>query len=112
MYDELMSEISNLDNPNTKRPFTWASLGKERQKHAAWRLWKMARPGSVTKTLYDYGAPEAQSEPNWVTIWLMRDIFRSRHRHSGAKTANGDRKTGYFYDPIRDQHRLESGKKP
>ena len=54
--------------------------------------WQRAQTGTITRRLFDYGATNGEHAPNWVTLWLLYSVFRSRDFRNNRNRRNGDDK--------------------
>ena len=95
MYNRLNLDRSCLvdeqrNNLATKPPFFWHHIRPDRRKAAVMETWERARPGSMQRQLFDLGATAGEHEPNWVTLWLLYSVFRSRDIRNNRNRRNGD----------------------
>ncbi|RMD44457.1 hypothetical protein DV735_g610, partial [Chaetothyriales sp. CBS 134920] len=66
------------NDPGTQQPFFWHHIRPEVRRRAIIETWQNARAGSVQRRLFDSGATVGEHAPNWVTLWLLYSVFRSR----------------------------------
>ena len=63
-------------------------------------IWQGARAGTVQRRLFDIGMTNGEHQPNWVTLWLLYSVFRSRDIRNSRSRRSGDDKTqGKFRSP-------------
>lgn len=135
-YSRLNSNRDNLveqqrQDSSVQPPYFWHHIRPECRKQAIIDTWQGAAVGSEARRLFDRGATSGEHAPNWVTLWLLYSVFRSRdvrnnrnRRGDGASNANGKRppqihepsanstpcsgghgSDSRIYDPARDEHR-------
>ncbi len=44
----------------------------------------------MARTLFDRGQTNGEHAPNWVTLWLLYSVFRSRDFRNNRNRRNGD----------------------
>jgi len=54
--------------------------------------WQRAQAGTTTRRMFDSGATNGEHAPNWVTLWLLYSVFRSRDFRNNRNRRNGDDK--------------------
>ncbi|KAK5072841.1 hypothetical protein LTS08_007182 [Lithohypha guttulata] len=94
-YNLLNADRSNLveekQNDLTIRPpYFWHHISRERQQWAIIKTWQNAAPGTVQRQMFDRGATQGEHSPNWVTLWLLYSVFRSRDIRNNRNRRNGD----------------------
>ena len=98
VYSRLNGDRSNLveqqrQDSSIQPPFFWHHMRPERRRAAIIETWQQARPGTVARRLFDAGATAGEHAPNWVTLWLLYSVFRSRdvrnNRNRRAEGSNG-----------------------
>lgn len=94
-YTQLNGDRTNLvedkqNDSSIKPPFFWHHISRERQQWAVVKTWQSAPVGSVQRTLFDRGATSGEHAPNWVTLWLLYSVFRSRDIRNNRNRRNGD----------------------
>ncbi|RMZ92061.1 hypothetical protein DV736_g696, partial [Chaetothyriales sp. CBS 134916] len=125
-YNRLNTDRSNLieerrNDPATQQPFFWHHIRPEVRRRAIIETWQNARAGSVQRRLFDSGATVGEHAPNWVTLWLLYSVFRSRdvrnnrtrRNENGGGSAGGGGGCGgkdgggesLIYDPARNIYR-------
>ncbi|ETI25060.1 hypothetical protein G647_04430 [Cladophialophora carrionii CBS 160.54] len=119
VYNRLNADRSNLiddkrNDASITTPFFWHHIRQDRRRQAIIDTWQQAKPGTVARTLFDQGATTGEHAPNWVTLWLLYSVFRSRDIRNnrnrrageGSSTAgHGSSSSGdsQIFDPARDQ---------
>ncbi|KAK5060980.1 hypothetical protein LTR84_007521 [Exophiala bonariae] len=119
VYNKLNSDRSNLldDKRNDQSitpPFFWHHIRQERRRQAVIDTWQQAKPGTIQRTLFDAGATNGEHAPNWVTLWLLYSVFRSRdiRNNRNRRTGEGSGGAGQnhtaadttIFDPARNKH--------
>ncbi|KAJ4508482.1 hypothetical protein HRR81_003952 [Exophiala dermatitidis] len=119
VYNRLNSDRSSLidekrNDASTTPPFFWHHIRPERRRQAIIDTWQLAKPGTIQRTLFDRGATTGEHAPNWVTLWLLYSVFRSRdirnnrNRRAGESGAGGGHSSGShdaaIFDPARDKY--------
>lgn len=101
VYNQLNSKRDFLveqqrQDSSIQPPFFWHHIRPECRRQAVIDTWQNARVGSQARRLFDMGATSGEHAPNWVTLWLLYSVFRSRdvrnnrnRRGDGGSTANG-----------------------
>lgn len=95
VYARLNNDRSNLveqqrQDSSIQPPFFWHHMRPERRRAAIIETWQQARPGTVARRLFDAGATAGEHAPNWVTLWLLYSVFRSRDvRNNRNRRAEG-----------------------
>lgn len=92
-YTQLNADRSNLveekqNDPNIRPPFFWHHISRERQQWAVVKTWQGAPVGSVQRILFDRGSTSGEHAPNWVTLWLLYSVFRSRDIRNNRNRRN------------------------
>ncbi|KAJ9611574.1 hypothetical protein H2200_004758 [Cladophialophora chaetospira] len=118
VYNRLNGDRTNLiDDKRTDSsittPFFWHHIRQDRRRQAIIDTWQQAKPGTVARSLFDQGATTGEHAPNWVTLWLLYSVFRSRdiRNNRNRRTGEGDGRGGQssgsndsqIFDPARDQ---------
>lgn len=83
VYNRLQTDRTSLVEPqrqdqSVQPPFFWHHIQPERRRLAIIDTWQQARPGTTQRQLFDRGATNGEHGPNWVTLWLLYSVFRSR----------------------------------
>lgn len=102
VYARLNSDRSSLidekrNDKSTAPPFFWHHIRQDRRRQAIIDTWQQAKPGTIQRTLFDQGATTGEHAPNWVTLWLLYSVFRSRdirnnrNRRAGEGSSAGSR---------------------
>ena len=94
-YTELNGDRSNLvedkrSDSTIRPPFFWHHISRERQQWAVLKTWQNAPVGSIQRQLFDRGSTSGEHAPNWVTLWLLYSVFRSRDIRNNRNRRNGD----------------------
>ncbi len=135
VYNRLNQDRNNLiEEKRTEQavqpPFFWHHIRPEVRRRAVIDTWQNARPNTDQRRLFDAGATAGEHAPNWVTLWLLYSVFRSRdvrNNRSRRGESNGgsgelsvgimslltDTSTGHtggggeskVYDPARNAYR-------
>ena len=97
MYNRMNQDRTNLiderrGDPATRPPFFWHHIRPDRRRQAIMETWQRAQTGTITRRLFDYGATNGEHAPNWVTLWLLYSVFRSRDFRNNRNRRNGDDK--------------------
>ncbi|KAI1608442.1 hypothetical protein EDD37DRAFT_174954 [Exophiala viscosa] len=119
VYARLNSDRSSLvdekrNDKSTAPPFFWHHIRQDRRRQAIIDTWQQAKPGTIQRTLFDQGATTGEHAPNWVTLWLLYSVFRSRdirnnrNRRAGEGSCAGSQSSGgsdsAIFDPARDKY--------
>lgn len=93
-YTELNSARSYLvedrrSDGTVQPPFFWHHIDRECQRWAILKTWQNARIGSVQRQLFDKGATHEEYGLNWVILWLLYSVFRSRDTRNNRNRRNG-----------------------
>ncbi|ERF68443.1 hypothetical protein EPUS_03761 [Endocarpon pusillum Z07020] len=125
VYNRMNQDRSNLidekrGDPDCRPPFFWHHIRNERRRCGILDTWQQAPAGSMARTLFDRGQTNGEHAPNWVTLWLLYSVFRSRDFRNNRNRRNGDDRgeggTGRpgpsnggnsdtkYYDPARNAH--------
>ena len=99
VYNRLNGDRKSLvdDKQNDRTvttPFFWHHVRPERRKQAVTDTWQSAKPGTVARTLFDQGATTGEHAPNWVTLWLLYSVFRSRDIRNNRNRRAGEPGSG------------------
>ncbi|KAK5099485.1 hypothetical protein LTR70_002386 [Exophiala xenobiotica] len=94
-YTQLNASRSNLvedkqNDPSIRPPFFWHHISRDRQIWAVTTTWQNAPVGSAQRALFDRGSTSGEHAPNWVTLWLLYSVFRSRDTRNNRSRRNGD----------------------
>jgi hypothetical protein len=100
VYNKLNQDRQNLiddkrNDSSITTPFFWHHIRQDRRRQAIIDTWQQAKPGTVARTLFDQGATTGEHAPNWVTLWLLYSVFRSRdirnnrNRRAGESGSSG-----------------------
>ena len=97
VYNRMNQDRSNLieeraRDPATRPPFFWHHIQPNRRREAIIETWQRAAGGTVARRLFDLGATSGEYAPNWVTLWLLYSVFRSRDFRNNRNRRNGDDK--------------------
>src|SRR5437764_74794 len=79
-------------DPATRPPFFWHHIRPDRRRQAVMETWQRAQAGTTTRRMFDGGATNGEHAPNWVTLWLLYSVFRSRDFRNNRNRRNGDDK--------------------
>lgn len=118
MYNKLNSDRNNLidekrNDATISPPFFWHHIRQDRRRQAVIDTWQQAKPGTMQRTLFDMGATNGEHAPNWVTLWLLYSVFRSRDIRNNRNRRAGDGSGGVILSfPLLDLSvpiRLHSG---
>lgn len=95
VYNRMNQDRSNLidekrNDLDCRPPFFWHHIRTERRRCGIWETWQQAPPGSTARDLFDRGQTNGEHAPNWVTLWLLYSVFRSRDFRN-----NRNRRLGY-----------------
>ncbi|KAL6252341.1 hypothetical protein RBB50_000059 [Rhinocladiella similis] len=119
VYNGLNADRSSLidekrSDKSTSPPFFWHHIRQERRRQAIIDTWQQAKPGTIQRTLFDQGATTGEHAPNWVTLWLLYSVFRSRdirnnrNRRAGDGSSGGSHSSGgsdsAIFDPARNAY--------
>lgn len=115
MYERLTASRQYLsaerrNDLNTKPPYSWHWIDRESQQRAVVELWQKAPVGSIQRKHFDKGATSGEHAPNWVTLWLLYSVFRSRDiRNNRSHARKNKRPTestkARMYDQVRNVYR-------
>lgn len=99
VYNGLNADRSSLidekrGDKSTSPPFFWHHIRQERRRQAIIDTWQQAKPGTIQRTLFDQGATTGEHAPNWVTLWLLYSVFRSRDIRNNRNRRAGDGSSG------------------
>lgn len=99
VYNGLNADRSSLidekrSDKSTSPPFFWHHIRQERRRQAIIDTWQQAKPGTIQRTLFDQGATTGEHAPNWVTLWLLYSVFRSRDIRNNRNRRAGDGSSG------------------
>jgi len=78
------------NDPSIRPPFFWHHISRDRQIWAVTTTWQNAPVGSAQRALFDRGSTSGEHAPNWVTLWLLYSVFRSRDTRNNRSRRNGD----------------------
>lgn len=97
MYNRMNQDRTNLIDERlgdaaTRPPFFWHHIRPDRRRQAIMETWQRAQAGTITRRLFDCGATNGEHAPNWVTLWLLYSVFRSRDFRNNRNRRNGDDK--------------------
>ena len=95
VYNRLNSDRSSLVeqqrlDASIRPPFFWHHIRPERRRQAIVDTWQHARPGSDPRRFFDLGATAGEHAPNWVTLWLLYSVFRSRDVRNNRNRRTGE----------------------
>ncbi|OAL35816.1 hypothetical protein AYO20_04966 [Fonsecaea nubica] len=95
VYSKLNSDRTSLidekrNDSSTTPPFFWHHIRLDRRRQAIIDTWQQAKPGTVQRTLFDLGATTGEHAPNWVTLWLLYSVFRSRDIRNNRNRRAGE----------------------
>jgi hypothetical protein len=95
VYNRMNQDRSNLidekrGDPECRPPFFWHHIRNERRRCGILETWQQAPAGSMARTLFDRGQTSGEHAPNWVTLWLLYSVFRSRDFRNNRNRRNGD----------------------
>lgn len=98
VYNNINADRSSLieeqrNNQATKAPFFWHHIRPDRRRQAIMETWHQARKGTEQRRLFDHGETEGEHAPNWVTLWLLYSVFRSRDIRNNRNRRNDDTRT-------------------
>lgn len=98
VYNRINADRSSLieeqrDNQATKAPFFWHHIRPDRRRQAIMETWHQARRGTDQRRLFDCGQTDGEHAPNWVTLWLLYSVFRSRDIRNNRNRRNDDTRT-------------------
>lgn len=101
MYNKLNSDRSSLldekrNDGTITPPFFWHHIRPERRRQAIIDTWQQAKPGTIQRTLFDLGATNGEHAPNWVTLWLLYSVFRSRDIRNNRNRRTGEGSGGVY----------------
>jgi hypothetical protein len=99
VYNRLQSDRSSLLDPQrqdqgVQPPFFWHHIRPDRRREAIIETWQQARPGTTQRQLFDRGATNGEHGPNWVTLWLLYSVFRSRDVRNNRNRRVGEGGSG------------------
>jgi hypothetical protein len=77
-------------DPECRPPFFWHHIRNERRRLGILDTWQQAPVGSMARSLFDRGQTNGEHAPNWVTLWLLYSVFRSRDFRNNRNRRNGD----------------------
>ena len=97
MYNRMNQDRTNLIDERlgdaaTQPPFFWHHIRPDRRRQAIMETWQRGQAGTITRRLFDCGATNGEYAPNWVTLWLLYSVFRSRDFRNNRHRRNGDAK--------------------
>jgi hypothetical protein len=97
VYNRMNQDRTNLIDERlgdaaTRPPFFWHHIRPDRRRQAIMETWQRAQAGTVTRRLFDCGATNGEHAPNWVTLWLLYSVFRSRDFRNNRNRRSGDDK--------------------
>jgi hypothetical protein len=78
------------NDPECRPPFFWHHIRNQRRRSGIMETWQQAPAGSMARTLFDRGHTNGEHAPNWVTLWLLYSVFRSRDFRNNRNRRNGD----------------------
>lgn len=95
MYNRMNQDPTNLiderrGDPECRPPFFWHHIRNERRRSGILETWQQAPIGSMARSLFDRGQTNGEHAPNWVTLWLLYSVFRSRDFRNNRNRRNGD----------------------
>jgi hypothetical protein len=95
VYNRINADRSSLieeqrNNQATKAPFFWHHIRPDRRRQAIMETWHQARRGTDARRLFDYGQTDGEHAPNWVTLWLLYSVFRSRDIRNNRNRRNDE----------------------
>lgn len=95
MYTKLNADRTSLveekqNDPDIRPPFFWHHISRDRQRWAVMQTWQNAPVGSTVRALFDQGSTNGEHAPNWVTLWLLYSVFRSRDIRNNRNRRNGE----------------------
>lgn len=98
VYNKINADRSSLmeeqrNNQATKAPFFWHHIRPDRRRQAIMETWHQARRGTDQRRLFDCGQTDGEHAPNWVTLWLLYSVFRSRDIRNNRNRRNDDTRT-------------------
>jgi hypothetical protein len=104
VYNKINADRSSLveeqrNNQATKAPFFWHHIRPDRRRQAIMETWHQARRGTDQRRLFDYGQTDGEHAPNWVTLWLLYSVFRSRDIRNNRNRRNDDTRTSANGEP-------------
>ena len=99
VYSRLNSDRTSLidekrNDKATAPPFFWHHIRQDRRRQAVIDTWQQAKPGTIQRTLFDKGATTGEHAPNWVTLWLLYSVFRSRDIRNNRNRRAGEGSSG------------------
>ena len=99
VYSRLNSDRTSLidekrNDTATAPPFFWHHIRQDRRRQAIIDTWQQAKPGTIQRTLFDQGATTGEHAPNWVTLWLLYSVFRSRDIRNNRNRRAGEGSSG------------------
>lgn len=99
MYNRLQTDRSCLLDPqrqdqSVQPPFFWHHIRPDRRRQAITETWQQARPGTMQRRLFDRGSTTGEHAPNWVTLWLLYSVFRSRDVRNNRNRRVGESGSG------------------
>jgi hypothetical protein len=97
VYNRINADRSSLveeqrNNQATKAPFFWHHIRPDRRRQAIMETWHGARRGTDQRRLFDCGQTDGEHAPNWVTLWLLYSVFRSRDIRNNRNRRNEESK--------------------
>ncbi len=95
VYNRMNQDRSNLIeekrcDAECRPPFFWHHIRNERRRCGILETWQQAPTGSMARILFDRGQTSGEHAPNWVTLWLLYSVFRSRDFRNNRNRRNGD----------------------
>jgi hypothetical protein len=113
VYNQLNSTRNNLmddqrNDASVTPPFFWHHIRPERRRQAIIDIWQNARAGTMARQLFDRGATSGEHAPNWVTLWLLYSVFRSRddrnnrNRRTDGSTSQSSMPSSAAYEIVTD----------
>jgi len=95
VYSRLNNDRSNLidekrNDQAIQPPYFWHHIRPDRRRQAIIDTWQNARPGTIQRQLFDRGATNGEHAPNWVTLWLLYSVFRSRDTRNNRNRRAGE----------------------
>ena len=95
VYNRINADRTSLieeqrNNNNTQAPFFWHHIRPDRRRQAIMETWHQARRGSDQRRLFDCGQTDGEHAPNWVTLWLLYSVFRSRDIRNNRNRRNDE----------------------
>lgn len=95
MYNNINRDRTNLkdeqqEDESIQPPFFWHHIREDRREAAVRQTWQNARPGSIQRHYFDLGLTNGDHRPNWVTLWLLYSVFRSRDIRNNRNRRTND----------------------